>query len=201
MTCHDADPIIHTPWIDGAKDERGDPILPKMGIRDGFAEGFNEAPYSLVNLEGQGWTMPKHITSEERSSLHQVPPYRQLVDGRRNWMRRLEGHGHALEWPPQRARLEVRAPLLDAARDGGASTRRRGPRATSGRRTDFIQNCYTINPGAVFPGDPSNDGAPEEPRRQQGVPSGRSSPPSRSPTKARRSRQTSQGEGVGARSA
>jgi hypothetical protein len=65
VRCHSSDPLVHTPWIDGAKDERGDPVIPKMGITDGFNLGFNDAPYSLVNMEAQGWTMPKHLVSEE----------------------------------------------------------------------------------------------------------------------------------------
>ncbi len=63
--CHDADPFIHTPWIDGALDENGDPVIPKMGIDDDFASGFNEAPYSLVNAAGQGWDMPRMLVSDE----------------------------------------------------------------------------------------------------------------------------------------
>jgi len=33
--CHDADPFIHSPWIDGAKDAQGRPTVPKMGCRSG----------------------------------------------------------------------------------------------------------------------------------------------------------------------
>jgi hypothetical protein len=90
VACHDADPIIHTPWIDGAKDERGDPVLPKMGIRDGFVQGFNEGPYSLVNLEGQGWTMPKHLVSEEAAACTKC---HRIGDGRwaQRWLSRMEG--------------------------------------------------------------------------------------------------------------
>lgn len=88
--CHDSDPLIHTPWIDGAKDERGNTIIPKMGTHDGFAQGFNEAPYSLVNLEGQGWTMPKHLTSPEAAACTKC---HRIGDGRwaASWMERLEG--------------------------------------------------------------------------------------------------------------
>ena len=88
--CHDADPIIHTPWIDGALKENGDPVLPKMGITDGFALGFNEAPYSIVDLEGQDWTMPKHIVSDEAAPCTKC---HRMGDGRwaRNWMRRMVG--------------------------------------------------------------------------------------------------------------
>ena len=63
--CHSADAWIHTPWIDGAKDEQGRPIVPKMGVDPDYEIGFNDAPYTIVNAHGQGWTMPKHLVSEE----------------------------------------------------------------------------------------------------------------------------------------
>ena len=90
VKCHDSDPFIHTPWIDGAKDANGDPMVPKMGIHDGLALGFNEAPYSLIDLEGQGWTMPKQLTSPEAAACTKC---HRIGDGRwaRSWMRRLEG--------------------------------------------------------------------------------------------------------------
>jgi hypothetical protein len=63
--CHDADPFIHTPWIDGAKDEQGRPVVPKMGYDEDLDLGYNDAPYSIVNSAGQGWSMPKQIVSAE----------------------------------------------------------------------------------------------------------------------------------------
>ncbi len=66
--CHDADPFIHTPWIDGAKDANGRPIVPKMGIDPDFAIGANDMPYAIVNRKGQGWTMPKQITGEKANA-------------------------------------------------------------------------------------------------------------------------------------
>ena len=60
--CHDADAFIHSPWIDGAKDTNGRPIVPKMGVDPDFAIGANDAPYAILNRKGQGWTMPKQIT-------------------------------------------------------------------------------------------------------------------------------------------
>ena len=60
--------FIHTPWIDGAKDEKGDPIIPMLGVDDGFSVGFNEAPYVIVGTESLGWRMPKHITSPEAAA-------------------------------------------------------------------------------------------------------------------------------------
>jgi hypothetical protein len=90
VECHDSDPFIHTPWIDGALDSKGDPIIPKMGIDDGFTQGFNEAPYALVDLAGQGWTMPKVLTSPEARSCTKC---HRIGDGRwaKSWMNRMEG--------------------------------------------------------------------------------------------------------------
>src|SRR4051812_40239112 len=62
--CPDPDPFIHSPWIDGAKDSNGRPVVPKMGIDPDFAIGANDTPYALVNRRGQGWTMEKHITGD-----------------------------------------------------------------------------------------------------------------------------------------
>ena len=60
--CHDMDAFIHSPWIDGAKDGNGRPVVPKMGIDPDFAIGANDTPYALVNRRGQGWKMEKQIT-------------------------------------------------------------------------------------------------------------------------------------------
>ncbi|MBL0217561.1 MAG: PPC domain-containing protein [Myxococcales bacterium] len=62
--CHDADAFIHSPWIDGAKDSNGRPVVPKMGVDPDFAIGANDTPYAIVNRRGQGWTMEKHITGD-----------------------------------------------------------------------------------------------------------------------------------------
>jgi len=148
VTCHDADPIIHTPWIDGAKDERGDPVVPKMGIRDGFVQGFNEAPYSLVNLEGQGWSMPQHLVSEEAAACTKC---HRMGNGRwaRNWLTRMEGdntrwnnlhteHGlkfeHLYWMPPEMEGLDE---------DTWAESE-------YGKALDFIQSCasYAVPSGA-----------------------------------------------------
>ncbi|MFU8802542.1 MAG: hypothetical protein ACNA8W_01920 [Bradymonadaceae bacterium] len=67
MGCHSTDPFIHTPWISEAKDERGNPIVPKMGYHPDFVEGYN-GPYSLLNAEEQGWREPKILVSEEAQS-------------------------------------------------------------------------------------------------------------------------------------
>jgi len=88
--CHDADPFIHTPWIDGAKNERGDTVIAKMGTHDGFAEGYTESPYTIVNTQGQGWTMPKHLTSPEAAPCTKC---HRMGNGRwtKSWISRLIG--------------------------------------------------------------------------------------------------------------
>jgi hypothetical protein len=66
--CHDADPFIHSPWIDGAKDAQGRPVVPKMGIDADLALGALDTPYSLINAKGQGWKYEKQIVSPEASA-------------------------------------------------------------------------------------------------------------------------------------
>jgi hypothetical protein len=65
--CHSTDPFIHTPWIDGAKDAKGDPIVPKMGHNPDFVEGYG-GPYTLIDAQDQGWSQPLHLVSEEASA-------------------------------------------------------------------------------------------------------------------------------------
>jgi hypothetical protein len=87
--CHDADAFIHTPWIDGAKDASGRPIVPKMGFDPDMPIGANDAPYSIVNLAGQGWTMHKQITSPEVNAClrcHRMAGGKWLP-----WAKRLDG--------------------------------------------------------------------------------------------------------------
>ncbi len=66
--CHDADPFIHSPWIDGAKDTNGRPIVPKMGVDADLPLGALDSPYDLVNLGGQHWTMEKQLVSVEANA-------------------------------------------------------------------------------------------------------------------------------------
>ncbi len=92
--CHDADPFIHTPWIDQAKRDDGQPVVPKMGENEDFVLGFNDAPYSIVNLEGQGWSMHQQLVSEEASactSCHRIGDGRWMDD----WIDRLDGTDRA----------------------------------------------------------------------------------------------------------
>lgn len=72
--CHSTDPFIHSPWIDGAVDEHGDPVVPKMGHNPDFVKGYN-GPYKLVDAKDQGWEEPVHLVSEEASactSCHRI---------------------------------------------------------------------------------------------------------------------------------
>ncbi len=88
--CHDADPFIHTPWIDGALDQNGDPVVPKMGVNQDFTLGFNESPYTILNTEGQGWTMPQHLTSPEAAACTQC---HRIGNGEwaSSWINRMDG--------------------------------------------------------------------------------------------------------------
>ena len=87
--CHDNDPFIHSPWIDGALDRAGKPIVPKMGVDPDFALGYNDSPYAIVNLQGQGWTMEKSLVSPEAAACtkcHRIGSGRWL-----DWVSRLDG--------------------------------------------------------------------------------------------------------------
>jgi hypothetical protein len=88
--CHGADPIIHTPWIDGAKDAAGRPVVPKMGIDPDLPIGALDTPYAIVNRRGQGWTMPKQLVSPEANACLKC---HRMADDRfgRDWLARLEG--------------------------------------------------------------------------------------------------------------
>jgi hypothetical protein len=67
-SCHSADAWIHSPWIDGAKDANGREIVPKMGVDEDYPIGANDAPYSIVNLRGNGGVMPKQVVSAEANA-------------------------------------------------------------------------------------------------------------------------------------
>ena len=137
--CHSSDPFIHTPWIDQAKDERGDPVIPKMGIHDGYNQGFNDSPYSIVNLVAQEWTMPKHLVSEEAAACTKC---HRIGNGRwsKQWNSRLVGEDiswnkivtdeylkfeHAFWMPPE-------LQSLDAAT---------WPESEYGKAMAFLRNC------------------------------------------------------------
>ncbi len=63
--CHDTDAFIHTPWIDGAKDANGRPVVPKFGIDPDLPIGANDTPYAIVNRRGNAWTMPNQVVSPQ----------------------------------------------------------------------------------------------------------------------------------------
>jgi hypothetical protein len=88
--CHDADPFIHTPWIDGAKDAQGRPIVPKMGIDADLAIGANDTPYAIINSKGQGWKYERQIVSSEANACLKC---HRMGSGRwtESWITRLDG--------------------------------------------------------------------------------------------------------------
>jgi Bacterial pre-peptidase C-terminal domain len=88
--CHDADPFIHSPWIDGAKDAQQRPIVPKMGVDPDLALGANDTPYAIVNLAGQHWRQEQQLVSSEANAClrcHRIGAG-QWANG---YMTRLEG--------------------------------------------------------------------------------------------------------------
>ncbi|MFK7988575.1 MAG: hypothetical protein AB8I08_21325 [Sandaracinaceae bacterium] len=88
--CHSTDAIIHTPWIDGALNEDGDPVIPRMGDHEDFALGYNDTPYHIINTDGQGWTMPRQLVSPEAAACTRC---HRIGDGRwtTSWIDRIAG--------------------------------------------------------------------------------------------------------------
>lgn len=76
--CHSNDPWIHTPWIDQAKDEDGNPIVPKKGVHPDYPEGANP-PYKILDSQDQGWSRPKQLVSEEASACTEC---HRIADGK-----------------------------------------------------------------------------------------------------------------------
>ncbi len=104
--CHSSDAFIHSPWIDGALDDNGDTVVPRMGQHPDFALGFNSSPYYIHNSEGQGWYQPEHITGDRAGACtgcHRIAVGRPgeveeaWTTGRRGrvWLSRLIGEDSA----------------------------------------------------------------------------------------------------------
>jgi hypothetical protein len=146
-TCHDSDPWIHTPWIDGALDERGEPVIPKMGVHDGYVLGNNAAPYTLVNSDAQGWTYHKVLASEEAAACtkcHRVGAGRwsqrwisRLVGGDTNWKKKVTDayltFEHVFWMPPEIEGLDFGAPWEESE---------------YGKAVAFIRNCVSNSDAA-----------------------------------------------------
>lgn len=64
-SCHGTDPYIQSPWINGAKRSDGKPVVPMMGFDPDFEISWLESPYYVVNMDAQGWTIPKQLVSDE----------------------------------------------------------------------------------------------------------------------------------------
>lgn len=158
--CHSSDPFVHTPWIDGALDANNDPVVPKMGVNDDFVLGYNDAPYSLINLNGQGWKMPQHLVSPEAAACTRCHRIGHDERWANDWMARLEGKDsswvnittpayrtfeHTFWMPPDSDGLEE-------------ST---WAESDFGKAMAFIQKCATDPTGCEFadlPTDPIGDG-------------------------------------------
>lgn len=63
--CHTTDPFIQSPWINQAKRANAKPIVPMMGFDTDYEISNLEAPYYVVNMDAQGWSIPKQLVSEE----------------------------------------------------------------------------------------------------------------------------------------
>ncbi|HJZ86712.1 MAG TPA: PPC domain-containing protein [Polyangia bacterium] len=145
--CHDADPFIHSPWIDQAKDAQGRSVVPKMGEREDFPIGANDSLYSIVNLAGQGWTMPQQLTSPEANAClrcHRIGSGQWL-----EWASRLDGTDNAF--------LSKTTPTYQQFRnlhwmppDLAGLTEATWAQSAFGRALAFIKGCYINRAACQF---------------------------------------------------
>ncbi len=87
-SCHTAKPFIHSPWIDGAKRANGKPIVPRIGEHPDFEISWADAPYYIVNMDAQGWTIPKQLVSDESAACatcHKVGGGEKWLSEFANW--------------------------------------------------------------------------------------------------------------------
>ncbi|HWL88191.1 MAG TPA: hypothetical protein VNO21_20450, partial [Polyangiaceae bacterium] len=74
-SCHAADAFVHSPWIDGALRRNGKTIVPKMGEHPDFPISWLDAPYDVVNMDAQGWSIGRQLVSEKAAactSCHRI---------------------------------------------------------------------------------------------------------------------------------
>ncbi len=64
-SCHGTDPFIQSPWINGARKANNKPVVPMMGFEPDFEISWLESPYYVINMDAQGWTIPKQLVSDE----------------------------------------------------------------------------------------------------------------------------------------
>ncbi len=89
--CHDTDAFIHTPWIDGAKDANGRPVVPKFGVDPDMPLGANDTPYAIVNRRGNAWTMPKQVVSQQAAACTKCHRMASNGEWAQRWLARLDG--------------------------------------------------------------------------------------------------------------
>jgi hypothetical protein len=65
QSCHSTDAFIQSPWINNARKSNNKPVVPMMGFDPDFEISWLESPYYVVNMDAQGWTIPKQLVSEE----------------------------------------------------------------------------------------------------------------------------------------
>jgi hypothetical protein len=172
-SCHDNDPYIHTPWIDGALDSAGRPVVPKMGVDDDFPIGANDTPYAIINLRGNGGLMPKQVTSVEANAClecHRIGDNRWMND----YITRLDGTDTAWRAITTDAYLtfeNIHWMPLDLAGLNDATW----ADSKYGKSLEFIKQCG-INPaGCTFadiPGTPGGGGGGGNLRNPVDLPDG-----------------------------
>ncbi len=157
--CHSTDPFIHSPWIDQAVDANGDAVVPKMGQNDDFVLGYNDAPYSVVNRAGQGWTMPKQLVSPEAAACtrcHRIGANDRWMG---SWIDRLVGEDSSwtnITTPAYRSFQHTfwMPPDVDGLDESSWDE------SDYGKAVKFIQGCRSNPDGCLYadvPTDPIGD--------------------------------------------
>ena len=156
--CHDSDAFIHSPWIDGALDAQGRPVVPKMGVDPDLQLGANDTPYHLVNRLGQNWTVEKQLVSPQANACLRC---HRIAGGRwaQQWLSRLEGTDAA--WTNiTTATFNEPAHRFWMPPDQAFPTQASWDTSPAKAALDFIQSCGAnpANPACVWQDIPEQVG-------------------------------------------
>ncbi len=100
--CHDADPWIHSPWIDQLKDAGGHALVPKIGEDSAYSIAtkysiFARESFLLTDRNGQArtWEQPQHLVDAGKcGSCHRIGSKAGLGE----WTSRAVAHSSSATW-------------------------------------------------------------------------------------------------------
>lgn len=180
--CHSTDPYIHSPWIDGAKDEFGDPVVPKMGHNPDFVVGYN-GPYRILDAQDQGWNKPKVLVSEEagactrchRIGLDQWTAPSTLTArsnedggcvfcGQAPWLNRIEGKDTAWANLITESHKDFKHVYWMPPNSADVLNEELWPESDFKKALDFVKMCGAnpTDPACIWESVPEEPGNPEE---------------------------------------